>query len=442
MPLRMISAPWVLPITEPAIADGAVVVDASDTILAVGRRAEVARQHPGAVEERAEGIVLPALVNAHCHLELSALAGAVPGGGGLIAWASQLVALVRTLDRARAAAAAAAAASEMVARGTAAVGDVGNGLAAVPAIGAAGLRGVFFHELVGSRDARDGGALADAARELEALLAPAPHEGTGAGPIVSDGDHAGATSGDGNPARAAVTWPSGLAYVPAPHAPYSVGRELFRKIFHVAARTGVPTSVHVAEDRDELLLLRDGSGRWPAVLTRMGVDPATRVAGQTPVAYLASLGAFDTAAAPLLVHMVHADGDDRRRAREAGATAVLCAQSNLHITGDLPDVGALLDDGVNLALGTDSLASVPDLSLWGEIATLAARFPRVPAATWLDAATRGGAEAMQLAPLGSLTPGKRPGIIEVTPATTARTRTPEAALVGDPHPAVRWRAAA
>jgi cytosine/adenosine deaminase-related metal-dependent hydrolase len=411
---RLISAPWVLPITEPPIADGGVVVDAGDTILAVGRRAELARRHPEARDERAEGLLLPALVNAHCHLELSALTGAVPGGGGLVAWAARLMALASTAGPMRAAVTAAA--REMVRWGTAAVGDVGNSLTAVPAIAAAGLRGIFFHELVGSRDARAGGALADAARELETFLATPGADAGGA------------------------AWPRGLAYVPAPHAPYSVGPELLREIFQVAARTGVPTSVHVAEDRDELRLLRDGTGRWPAVLTRLGVEPRARVPGQTPVAYLAALGAFDAAAPPLLVHMVHADADDRRRAREAGATAVLCARSNLHIAGELPDVPALLEAGVALAIGTDSLASNADLSLWGELATLADRFPQVAPATWLDAATRGGAEAMQLAPLGSLSPGKRPGIIEVLARTPASA--PEAALVSDPRPTVRWRARA
>jgi len=415
--MRLITAPWILPITQPPIADGGVVVDDTDAILAIGRRADLVRLHPEATEERADGCLLPALVNAHCHLELSALAGAVPGGGGLIAWATKLISLVHSIDPARAAVAATAAAAAMVAAGTAAVGDVGNSLSAVPAIGAAGLRGIFFHELVGSRDARDGGALADAGRELEHFLA-SPADGGSA------------------------SWPQGLAYVTAPHAPYSVGRELFRKIFHVAARAGVPTSVHVAEDRDEISLLRDGSGAWPAVLRRMGVDPATRVPGQPPVAYLASLGAFDAAQPPLLVHMVHADADDRRRAREAGATAVLCARSNLHITGELPDVGALQADGVSLAIGTDSLASAPDLSLWGELATLAERFPQIAPATWLDAATRGGADAMQLGPLGSLTPGKRPGIIEVMPHTAPSAASPESALVNDPRPVVRWRARA
>jgi aminodeoxyfutalosine deaminase len=411
--MRLISAPWILPITQPPIADGGVVVDDTDAILAIGRRADLLRLHPEATEERADGCLLPAPVNAHCHLELSALAGAVPGGGGLIAWATKLVTLVPSIDPARATAAAAA----MVAAGTAAVGDVGNSLTAVPAIGAAGLRGIFFHELVGSRDAREGGALADAGRELERFLAD-----------PAGGDR--------------TAWPHGLAYVIAPHAPYSVGRELFRKIFHVAARAGVPTSIHVAEDRDEISLLRDGSGAWPAVLQRMGIDPTTRVAGQPPVAYLASLGAFDAARPPLLVHMVHADADDRRRARDAGATAVLCARSNLHITGELPDAGALHADGVSLAIGTDSLASAPDLSSWGELATLAERFPQIAPATWLEAATRGGAEAMELAPLGSLTPGKRPGIIEVMPHSAPSAGSPEAALVRDPAPLVRWRARA
>ena len=415
--MRLISAPWILPITQPPIADGGVVVDDTDAILAIGRRADLLRLHPEATEERADGCLLPALVNAHCHLELSALAGTVPGGGGLIAWATKLIGLVRALDPAQAAAAATAAAAAMVAAGTAAIGDVGNSLTAVPAIGAAGLRGIFFHELVGSRDAREGGALADAGRELERFLAD-----------PAGGDR--------------TAWPDGLAYVIAPHAPYSVGRELFRKIFHVAARAGVPTSIHVAEDRDEISLLRDGSGAWPAVLQRMGIDPSTRVAGQPPVAYLASLGAFDAARPPLLVHMVHADADDRRRARDAGATAVLCARSNLHITGELPDVGALHADGVSLAIGTDSLASAPDLSPWGELATLAECFPQIAPATWLEAATRGGAEAMELAPLGSLTPGKRPGIIEVMPHSAPSAGSPEAALVRDPAPLVRWRARA
>src|SRR5262249_17526833 len=156
-----------------------------------------------------EGALLPGLVNAHCHLELSALAGAVPGGSGLVDWVAACLRLPVEDQARRAAAAEAAAGAARL--GAAAIGDVGNSLGAVPGLAAAGLRGTFFHELVGSREARTGDALADAARER----------------------------------AAAPPWPAGLGYVPAPHAPYSVGPDLFRRIFAAAARTGLPTSIHV-----------------------------------------------------------------------------------------------------------------------------------------------------------------------------------------------------
>ena len=409
--MRLVSARAVVPMVPggPAwLPEGAVALDDDDAIRAVGPRAELRRRFSDAPEQRAEGALLPGLVNAHTHLELSALAGDVPGGAGLVAWAmaSMQAGEEHTHEQRRDAAASAAA--EAVRLGTAAVGDVGNSLASLSGIAAAGLRGTIFHELLGSRDARTGDALADAARER--ALASKKHP-----------------------------WPVGLGYVPAPHAPYSADPDLLIRIFAAAARTGLPTSVHVAEDPDELALLRNGTGRWPAVLAAMGVDVAARVPRTSPVAYLAAMGAFAAPAPPLLVHMVHASADDRRVARITGATAVLCPRSNLHIGGHLPDVPALLADGVALALGTDSLASCPDLSVLGEVATLAAHFPEVPALVWLEAATRGGAQALRLEACGALAPGRRPGRIDVAGDDL---NAPLEALVRVPTPPVRWMARA
>ncbi|HVY41360.1 MAG TPA: amidohydrolase family protein [Polyangia bacterium] len=400
--MRVVCARWVIPIDRPPIADGALALDDDGTIRAVGARAEVRAALPDAPEEEAQGVLVPGLVNAHCHLELSALADAVPGGAGLVPWARQLMKAVVGSGHEARREAAVQAARAAVRLGTAAIGDVGNSLDAAPAIGEAGLAGVLFHELVGSRDVATGDALADAARERE---------------------------------HAAAQWPAGLGYVPAPHAPYSVGPGLFQRIFAAAAASGHATSVHVAEDADELALLRDGTGRWADLLLSMGVDPASRAPGKTPVAYLADLGAFEAPAPPLLVHMVHAGEEDRRIAREAGATVVLCPRSNLHIGGRLPPVDDLVEEGLQLAIGTDSLASTPDLSLWGEMATLAAHFPSVPPALWLDAATRQGARALGLSSLGSLTPGKRPGVLDVL---VEAPEAPLESLVRDPCPSLRW----
>lgn len=386
-----------------------MTLDEDGTILAVGTRAALRADASTVVESRAEGVLLPGLVNAHTHLELAFLAGAVPGGQGVIAWTRALVA---RLGEASAGAvvvvdqAAREAAARARALGAAAIGDVGNGTSGWRALADIELAGVFFHELVGSREARTGDALADAAAEREAVP---PHA---------------------RPAR--------VPAVPAAHAPYSTGPDLMRRIFTRAAELGLPTSIHLAEDPDELSLLRDGGGGWPPVLRAMGVPPEDRTPGMAPCAYLDTLGAFATGCPPLLVHMVHASPDDRQRAREAGATVVLCPRSNLHIGGRLPDARAMLDEGVPLALGTDSLASAPDLSLWAEINVLVEAFPDVPASAWLHAATAGGARALGLSRLGALLPGKRPGLLDVVPAQVSAD--PERDVVRDRTPSVRWLA--
>jgi cytosine/adenosine deaminase-related metal-dependent hydrolase len=154
-----------------------------------------------------------------------------------------------------------------------------------------------------------------------------------------------------------------------------------------------------------------------------------------PLAYLESLGAFAGARPPLLVHMVCASAQDIALAQKHRAPVVLCPRSNLHIGVRLPDVRAFLAAGLALALGTDSLGSSPDLSLWGEMAALATHFPDIAPEIWLRSATAGGATALGLAAFGALAPGKRPGIIDVTPVDP---QAPCAALVEATSPKVSW----
>jgi aminodeoxyfutalosine deaminase len=388
----------------PALAEAAVVVDGTRTIVAIGPRAEIKSAFASLPEERAQGALLPGLVNAHTHLELSVLAGRLRGGEGLPSWAMQVgreaaaFSAGQRFDAARRAALAAATA------GTAAVGDVGNTLLAVPALAGAGLAGVFFHELLGSREAATGDALADAEREYREFVQANP-------------------------------WPANLARVPAPHALYSAGPDLLRRIFTAAASTGHPTSIHVAEGEDEIQLLRDGTGRWAEILAWLQVPAGSRTPGLYPLAYLESLGAFSGERPPLLVHMVCASAQDIALAQRHRAPVVLCPRSNLHIGGRLPDVRAFLAAGLVLALGTDSLGSSPGLSLWGEMSALAAHFPDLAPEIWLRAATAGGAAALGLDTFGALAPGKRPGIIDVTPVDT---QVSCAALVATTSPKVSW----
>ena len=386
-----------MPITSPALPDGAVVTDDAGTIVAVGPRAELKTRFASLTEERAEGALMPGLVNAHTHLELSVLLGRLPGGAGLPAWAIQVGRETASFSVEQRFDAALRAAQAAMAAGTAAVGDVGNTLLAVLALAEAGLGGVFFHELLGSREAATGDALADAEREYQGFLETDP-------------------------------WPENLVRVPAPHALYSAGPELLRRIF--ATRAGHPTSIHVAEGEDEIRLLNEGTGAWAEILARLQVPVGSRTPRMGPLAYLESLGAF-AGRPPLLVHMVHVSPEYIALAKKHNASVVLCPRSNLHIGGRLPELRALIAAGLNLALGTDSLGSSPDLSLWGEMATLTETFPDVPASVWLRCATLGGATALGLEALGALVPGKRPGLLEVALAD------PKMPTLS-PAPSVRW----
>jgi hypothetical protein len=214
----------------------------------------------------------------------------------------------------------------MIEAGTAYVVDVSGSGRTAPILAAAGLPGVVYHEVIGI-DRDD----------------PPPPDGT-------------------------------------PHAPHTTHRDVIR----ACARR--PYSIHCAEGPDEVAFLRDGTGAWPAYMRSLGRDVSSwRPPGLSPVAWLAELGALTPDA--LLVHLVHCDGRDLDLVAAAGATAVLCPRSNLHIGGLLPDVQGLLDRGVRLAVGTDSLASTPDLDLLAEAAVLRAAFPSVPADTWLNALT-------------------------------------------------------
>ena len=401
-PARLISAPWVLPMAGPDLAEAAVVMDGAGTIIAVGPRAEIKRTFASLPEERAQGALLPGLVNAHTHVELSVLAGRLPGGEGLPSWAVQVGGETAAFSAEQRFDAARRAAIAAVAAGTAAVGDVGNTLLAVPALAGAGLAGVFFHELLGSREAATGDALADAEREYREFTSP---------------------------------WPANLARVPAPHALYSAGPDLLRRIFAAASGVRHPTSIHVAEDEDEVQLLLDGTGRWADILASLQVPTGSRSPGLGPLAYLESLGAFAGERRPLLVHMVCASVEDIALVHKHRAPVVLCPRSNLHIGGRLPDVRAFLAAGLALAIGTDSLGSSPDLSLWGEMAALASHLPDIAPEIWLRSATAGGAAALGLAAFGALAPGKRPGIIDVTPVDA---QAPCASLVSNAFPSVRW----
>jgi 5-methylthioadenosine/S-adenosylhomocysteine deaminase len=185
-----------------------------------------------------------------------------------------------------------------------------------------------------------------------------------------------------------------------PHAPYTVSEGSLRKIATYAAELDMAVHIHLHETRGEVLQAVEATGERPIdTLRRLGLlGPRTQC-----------------------VHMTDLGTQDIASLAETGAQVIHCPQSNMKLASGSCPVSALLEAGVNVALGTDSAASNNDLNLFNEMhsAALLAKLREgdaaaLPAASVLEMATLGGARALGLEQdIGSLVPGKQADLIAV-----------------------------
>ena len=401
-------ASWILPISEPPIRDGWLAVERG-RIMAYGAPGPAGRRGlaDGAREvDLGEVAVLPGLVNAHTHLELSYLRDEVPPASEFVTWIRGVIAARRqhqnpsgpeildAVDRG---------VTEAVACGTAIVGDISNTLVTFGPLARSPLAAVVFYELIRFNTPDPAAVVAHACRELEALVAT-------------------------ERVRASL----------AAHAPYSVSPLLLRSIRLAVDRDPfAPCSVHLSESTEEVEFIRSVGGPWRALHEELGSwDPAWVPPGGTPVQFLDDSGFLN--ARVLAVHGVQMTPADLERLAVRGSTLVTCPRSNFHTGAGAPPIEDFYDAGVHVAVGTDSLASAPDLNVFAELATMRALAPTVPAASLLDSATWQGARALGFdADYGTIEPGKAARLLAVEiPAATVDV---EEYLVSGIEPTqIRW----
>ena len=367
---------WVLPIVEPPVRLGRVDVERG-RVVDVGPRRE--SREPGVRQvDLGSVVILPALVNAHTHLELSGLRGAAPPAPTLPDWVTRLMACRGTAwapDRS----AIAAALAEGRAAGTGLIGDIGNTLAAVPVLEAAGAPAHVFREVLAFPADGAVEAVEAAAAEVDAV---------------------------GETLHVRI----GLAA----HAPYSVGPDAFVALDRIIRRSfSGPRCIHLAESPEEIEFLRSGGGPWRALLEHIGRwNPDWAVPGCGPVEYLERQGWL--APGLIAVHGVQLTDTELARLAASGAALVTCPRSNVWTGVGLPPIDRFLRSGVRLAVGTDSLASVPDLNLFAELALMRECAPAVSARRLIECATAHGAAALGFAAdFGRVAPGARSALIAV-----------------------------
>jgi cytosine/adenosine deaminase-related metal-dependent hydrolase len=196
----------------------------------------------------------------------------------------------------------------------------------------------------------------------------------------------------------------------------------------------------VAESSDEVSLLGDGSGRLADLFRERGfAGDDWKPPGRSPVEHLKRLGALS--ANTLAVHCVHVDQRDRSSLQSSRATVVTCPRSNAALGVGTAPIPELMREGIPVAVGTDSLASAPDLDMFAELCALRQQHPDLSPAAALRMATLNGARALGFGDrLGSIEPGKLAELIVVP--CPAGTEDPWEVLCANPERVHRLDAAA
>jgi cytosine/adenosine deaminase-related metal-dependent hydrolase len=341
-----LGARWIFPADRAPLEQGTLTLQA-ERIVAVEPHG---RRTPDV--DLGDVALLPGLVNAHTHLDLSGLRGLTPPGEEFTDWLRAVIQHRRRQSPDQIAQDIQSGLAETLASGTTLVGDISAQGASWTALSAAPLRAVVFYELLGLSRTRAHQAWAAACAWIH--LHPAT-----------------------------LTCRSGLS----PHAPYSVRAALFRAADNMAALHELVLATHWSETQAELSLLQRRTGPFVDFLKDLGVwDPHGLVEGPEQVMRLLS-----KAANVLAVHGNYLNPD---RPIPSNTTIVYCPRTHAAFGHAPHPFRALLAQGVNVALGTDSLASNPDLSVRAEARLLHEQFPDVPGAMLLKMATLNGARAL------------------------------------------------
>lgn len=345
---------------------------------------EVLKQHEYRAHQltKVSGILCPGFVNAHCHLELSHLAGKIPRHTGMVGFILALQKVRATVSDADRHAAILTAAQQMWDLGIQAVGDICNGTESLAAKKShPQMTWHNFIELFGSNPEH-------------------------ADSLVERGQSVASEFGE---------LPTSLT----PHAPYSVSEALKTHLYKVAEGNNSLLSIHLLESKEEVQLFTTQDGPFLDFYRLIGQE-FQAAAYPDPLSYMQK-DLPEAASGVIWVHNTEMNAEQVERAiHQSGPTPwlCLCPKANAFIHDQLPpqSVFGRPELAKQICIGTDSLAGNDTLDLLEEIKTLQVHWHEIATATLLNWATLNGAKALGFdQTLGSFAPGKNPGILHIHP---------------------------
>ena len=343
---------------------GCLLQNAAVHVSRTGQILRVASWNGAPVEPTIElvdwgpSIILPGLVNAHTHLELTALKNQLTAFAMFSDWILQLIESRKTWTKSEFQSSAKAGAQLSLASGTTLVGDIASSTFSWEATKDIPLRRVVFEEILSLFPGRANLILAQLNQNFEEVPP--------------------------NPLQ---------VHAISPHAPYSVSSELYSRAAEQACRQGKLLATHAAETKAELQFLLTGTGEFSEFLDRIGALPeGWRPPGIHPIAFLDSLKVLGSSC--LLIHCNYLDEASISRIARTHSSVVYCPRSHDFFGHEAHPVRQLLDAGILVALGTDSLASNSSLSILDEMRYLYATRKDIEPEEIFRAATSSGAIAL------------------------------------------------
>jgi cytosine/adenosine deaminase-related metal-dependent hydrolase len=323
-------------------------------------------------------LCLPGFVNCHTHLDLSHLHRQVPRGLKFHEWAPAVIA-GRAMPQSMIEAGIDDACRMMVASGTTAVLDISVGGDAAKFVSKHGLRGILALEVLGW----SGDAAEKSMQRADEIVRRQ---------FSVERERLGKDAGEAEPLRL-----DGVDYGLSPHAPYSTSMELYQHAFGRAFGDGRVCTTHLAESLEEEEFIRDGKGPLRELLGMFGIDLSSfHGYGQNPLSLVLDwinpwLGTENPRT--VLIHCNYAREGDFARLAETRPSVCWCPRSHAWFGHEQWPLAQMREAGVNLVIGTDSLASNDGLDMLGEL-RLAAKHPDADVAELFKAATINGRRAL------------------------------------------------
>lgn len=373
--VMILCAPQVIIMPDAAPINKGAVVIRYGSITAAGPAEKIIRKYPGRrVVHFADSVLLPGLINLHVHLELPPLLDIIRAKT-FPDWVLNLIGKKKGLASCDYDLATRQNIKILMRSGTTTAAEICTHNISPAILRRSGLRAIIYQEVI-SMDP----------------LSFTPR----------------LASLDNSTTHKLVHW--GLS----PHTPYTVSEAALRAINLFSRKKDVRLAMHVAESKDEILLLQQKKNGLEKIYQFAKWDLAWAPKGPSSFEYLGRIGILSPHL--LAVHAVQVTDKDIKLIKKSKVSIAHCPRSNKETgVGRMP-LKKIVDAGITVGIGTDSLASSPSLNLWDELryAYKTHRRDGITAKDLLKLATIGGAKALGLGKeIGSLEAGKRADLIAV-----------------------------